>query len=228
MGLRDAYTGIDAEGFMTQPPKFDHDFRRQFRELVTWRRDVRRFRREPIDPAVLLELLGLARLAPSVGNSQPSRFVLVEDPARRTKICDIFARCNAAARATYSDSRAMLYGQLKLAGLQEAPCHLAVFVDEATTAGHGLGRLTMPEALHYSAAAAVQTLWLAARAHGLGVGWVSILEPREVARVLEVPDDWSMIAYLCLGYPEEEHIDPELERHHWQERLAEDSVIVRR
>jgi len=77
---------------MTQPPKFDSEFRRQFRELVMWRRDVRRFRREPIDPMVVLELLDLARLAPSVGNSQPWRFVLVEEPARRTKISDVFAR----------------------------------------------------------------------------------------------------------------------------------------
>jgi 5,6-dimethylbenzimidazole synthase len=76
--------------------------------------------------------------------------------------------------------------------------------------------------------AAVQKLWLAARAYGLGVGWLSILEPREVTRVLEVPEDWSLVAYLCLGYPEEEHVDPELERHGWQERLAKDRVVVRR
>ncbi len=144
-----------------QPPKFSDDFRRQFRELLAWRRDVRRFRRQPIDPVIFDELLGLACLAPSVGNSQPWRFVLVEDPVRRERIRDIFGRCNDAARATYAGTRAALYGQLKLAGLQEAPCHLAVFVDEATAAGHGLGRHTMPEMLHYSAVAAVQTLWLA-------------------------------------------------------------------
>ena len=211
-----------------QPPKFSDDFRRQFRELLAWRRDVRRFRRQPIDPVIFGELLGLACLAPSVGNSQPWRFVLVEDPVRRERIRDIFGRCNDAARATYAGTRAALYGQLKLAGLQEAPCHLAVFVDEATAAGHGLGRHTMPETLYYSAVAAVQTLWLAARAYGLGVGWVSIIEPREVTRVLEVPEDWSLVAYLCVGYPEEEHVDPELERHGWQDRLAEDRVVVRR
>jgi len=86
----------------------------------------------------------------------------------------------------------------------------------------------MSETLHDSVVAAVHTFWLAARAYGLGVGWVSILEPREVIRVLDVPNDWSLVAYLCVGYPEEEHLDPELERHNWQERLAEDRVVVRR
>jgi 5,6-dimethylbenzimidazole synthase len=211
-----------------QPPKFSDDFRQQFRELVEWRRDVRRFRREPVDPTVFRELLRLACLAPSVGNSQPWRFVVVDDPVRRQRIRDIFARCNDAARTTYSSSRAELYGQLKLAGLDEAPSQLAVFVDEATTSGHGLGQHTMPETLHYSAVAAVHTLWLAARAYSLGVGWVSILEPRDVARVLEVPDDWFLVAYLCIGYPEEEHLDPELQRRGWQERLAGEHVIMRR
>ena len=210
------------------PPKFDDDFRRQFRQLLAWRRDVRRFRRQPIDAAILDELVSLARLAPSVGNSQPWRFVLVEELVRRAKIRDIFIRCNEAARATYSDARAALYSQLKLFGLEEAPSHLAVLVDGATDAGHGLGRHTMPETLHYSAVAAVHTLWLAARVYGLGVGWVSILDPREVIRVLDVPNDWSLVAYLCIGYPEEEHMDPELERHKWQGRLTEDRVIVRR
>jgi len=211
-----------------QPPKFSEDFRRQFRELLAWRRDVRHFHRRRIDPVIFSELLDLATLAPSVGNSQPWRFVLVEDAARRERIREIFARCNDTAAATYTGARAALYGQLKLAGLQEAPGHLAVYVDETTAVGHGLGRHTMPEMLHYSAVAAVQTLWLAARTYGLGVGWVSILEPREVSRVLEVPDDWRLVAYLCVGYPVEEHADPELERHGWQERLTRDRVVMRR
>ena len=128
----------------------------------------------------------------------------------------------------YTGARAALYSELKLAGLQEAPTHVAIFVDETTTVGHGLGRQTMPEMVRYSAVAAVQTFWLAARAYGLGVGWVSILEPREVTGVLDVPEEWSLIAYLCVGYPVEEHADPELERHGWQERLPVEDVVVRR
>jgi len=211
-----------------QSPKFSEDFRRQLRQLLAWRRDVRRFRKQPIDPGIFNELLDLARLSPSVGNSQPWRFVIVEDAARREQIREIFARCNDAARAAYTGARAALYGELKLAGLQDAPGHIAVFVDETTDVGHGLGRQTMPEMVRYSAVAAVQTLWLAARAYGLGVGWVSILEPREVTRVLDVPADWSLVAYLCVGYPVEEHADPELERHGWQARLAAHDVVMRR
>ena len=211
-----------------QPPKFSEDFRRQFRDLLTWRRDVRRFARRPIDPVIVGELLDLANLAPSVGNSQPWRFVLVDDAGRRARIREIFERCNDAARTGYTGARAELYGRLKLAGLQDAPAHVAVFVDETTAVGHGLGRRTMPETLHYSAVAAVHTLWLAARTYGLGVGWVSILTPRDVRRVLDVPKDWSLIAYLCVGYPLEDHIDPELERHGWQERLPVDRVVLRR
>ncbi len=91
-----------------------------------------------------------------------------------------------------------------------------------------LGRRTMPETLRYSVVAAVQTLWLAARAAGLGVGWISILEPEIVTRVLEVPESWALIAYLCIGLPVEEHLDPELDRHRWQQRLDVERTIVRR
>ena len=211
-----------------QAPKFDDQFRAGFRELLAWRRDVRRFTTQPLDPRIIAELLELARLAPSVGNSQPWRFVLVEDPSRRARVVEDFRRCNDAALAMYSGERASLYARLKLAGLQEAPVHLAVFADETTAAGRGLGRQTMPVTLHYSAVAAVHTLWLAARAYGLGVGWVSILSPVEIARVLDVPESWTLIAYLCIGYPQEEHLDPELERRHWQERYDISTFVLYR
>ncbi len=117
---------------------------------------------------------------------------------------------------------------LKLAGLKEAPVHLAIFSDDATHTGSGLGQQTMPETLHYSVVAAVQTLWLAARADGIGMGWVSILDPVAVTRVLDVPSGWSLVAYLCLGVPAEEHLDPELERHHWESRTNAQAVTFTR
>jgi 5,6-dimethylbenzimidazole synthase len=86
----------------------------------------------------------------------------------------------------------------------------------------------MPETLHYSVVAAIQTLWLAARAEGLGLGWISILEPQIVRGVLEVPDSWTLVAYLCIGRPVEEHLDPELDRHHWQQRLDIKRMIFTR
>ncbi len=201
-------------------PSFDASFRQSLAELLAWRRDVRRFLGDPVDPAMIDELLDLACLAPSVGNSQPWRFVSVESPERRAEIRANFEDCNAKALGGYAGEKAAIYAGLKLSGLAEAPVQLAVFADEETEAGAGLGRQTMPETLRYSAVLAVHTLWLAARAQGLGVGWVSILNPARVSRTLETPAGWSLVAYLCVGYPVEAHVDPELQRFGWQARDA--------
>ena len=203
------------------PPRFDVAFKEHFAELVRWRRDVRRFRPDPVPAELIERLLALAAHAPSVGFSQPWRFVLVESPERRAAISANFESANRAALDGYDGERRASYARLKLAGLSQAPVHLAVCADEATDVGHGLGRQTMPETLRYSVVTAVQTLWLAARAEGLGVGWVSILDPHAVCKTLDLPADWSLVAYLCVGWPEEEHDDPELERHGWQERLCD-------
>ena len=191
---------------------------------MTWRRDVRRFRRDPLPEGAVERLIELATLAPSVGLSQPWRFVVVEDWACRDAVRRDFTAANAAALGAQAPERVAQYARLKLAGLDEAPCHLAVFTDRATAQGHGLGRQTMPETIRYSVVAAIQTLWLAARAEGLGLGWISILDPEAVGSTLDLPPSWTFIAYLCLGWPEEEHDDPELERHGWQERACEESV----
>src|SRR6202162_5682817 len=190
------------------PRQFDAAFRASFRDLVLWRRDVRRFRRDPIDPGLIHELLELAGHAPSVGHCQPWRFVLVESVARRAAVRESFSRATAKAAESYRDQERERYIKLKLEGLEDAPVHLAVFADETTGAGSGLGRQTMPETLRYSVVAAIQTLWLAARAEGLGVGWISILEPKIVCRMLDVPETWTLVAYLCVGRPAEEHLDP--------------------
>lgn len=210
------------------PPVFDAAFRQDFDTLLKWRRDVRRFRTDPLPDGALDGLLAQAALAPSVGNSQPWRFVVVESAARRQAVRAHFEDCNAEALNDYAGERAKLYAQLKLSGLDLAPVHLAVFCDRGTEAGHGLGARTMAETLHYSVVMAVHTLWLAARAHGIGVGWVSILEPRVVHEVLDVPDTWDLVAYLCIGWPEEEHEDPELVRLGWQEREDVRDHVTRR
>src|SRR5208282_6766937 len=160
----------------------------------------------------------LACLAPSVGLSQPWRFVIVEDGAARAAIRKNFAACNAQALAAQSPQRAGLYARLKLAGLEEAPAHFAVFADRSTAQGHGLGRHTMPEMIEYSVVTAVHTIWLAARAEGIGLGWVSILDPARVAVILDVPSHWSFIGYLCIGYPQHADVVPELERANWEYR----------
>jgi len=213
---------------LRRAPQFNDRFRHDLRELLRWRRDVRRFRTDPIPDALVEEMLDLACLAPSVGNAQPWRFVSVDDPANRAAIVANFNAANERALAGYHGERARLYAGLKLAGLQEAPRHLAVFCDEATEQGLGLGRQSMPETLRYSAVLAVHTLWLAARTRGIGVGWVSILDPIAAAQQLQVPSEWSLVAYLCLGWPMEEQDEPELQRAGWQARDAACRQVLRR
>jgi 5,6-dimethylbenzimidazole synthase len=185
---------------LSEAPQFDAAFQADFAELLAWRRDVRHFRSEAPDEATLTELFDLAALAPSVGNCQPTRFVRVDDKARRASIRANFEAANRDALGAYAGERAALYARLKLAGLNDAPIQLAVFCDEATEQGHGLGARTMPEARRYSAVCALHTFWL--------------------AETLDVPRAWTFIAYLCVGFPREEHLIPELERTGWQRREA--------
>lgn len=213
---------------MTDAPEFGADFREQLLDLLLWRRDVRRFKSEPLPSGALERLIGIASLAPSVGLSEPWRFVVVETATARAGIRDCFESCNAAALKSQSDDRSALYARLKLAGLDDAPCQFALFADRETLQGHGLGRLTMPETIDYSAVMAVHTLWLAARAEGLGLGWVSILEPLQVATILDAPPEWTFVGYFCLGWPVADDWVPALERQGWENRRPAASTIYRR
>ena len=199
-------------------PAFDAAFREKLAELIAWRRDVRRFRETPVPEALIDELLDLVQLSPSVGNSQPWRWVRVESAAKRAEIKANFRDCNLRAQAQYPDPQAEAYAALKLEGLDRAPLQFAVFCDKGTAQSHGLGQRTMPETAEYSTANMIAAFWLVARAAGLGVGWVSILDPERIIQALGVPPDWKLIAYLCVGWPEEQHPDPELERFGWQAR----------
>ena len=210
------------------PPDFDSPFRDQLETLFRWRRDVRHFRTDAIEAATIDRLLSIACLAPSVGHSQPWRFVKVMDAQRRAEIRANFERCNADALADYADDRAKLYATLKLHGLDQAPVHVAVFCDLETHRGEGLGSRTMPETLAYSVVGAINTLWLAARAEGIGLGWVSIIDPVKVRQTLDVPAHWKLIGYLCIGYPEIETETPELHAKGWQERVDAGEFILER
>lgn len=216
------------ETIIDSAPVFDEGFRATLLDLFRWRRDVRHFRAEPVPAEVLDRLLEVACLAPSVGLSQPWRFVTVDDPARRAMVRVSFEQCNAEALASQAADHAALYARLKLAGLDQAPCHLAVFAESDPEQGRGLGRRTMPQTTAYSAVMAVYTIWLAARAEGLGLGWVSILDPATVAAALEVPESWVFIGYFCLGYPAEQNDQPELERRGWEQRRGAASARLRR
>lgn len=209
-------------------PQFDRDFRATLDELFAWRRDVRHFLTDPLPDGVLERLLATADRAPSVGLSQPWRFVLVDDKTARARIKASFEACNAEALKGYDGDKASLYARLKLQGLDDAPHQLAVFCDPDPDQGSGLGRKTMPETLDFSVVGAIQTLWLAARAEGIGLGWLSILDPGEMNAALDVPQDWRFIAYLCIGYPARTSDTPELESAGWETRRPVEDRIFRR
>lgn len=185
--------------------------------LMTWRRDVRHFRADPIPEAVIPALRRAMDLAPSVGNSRPWRVIEVVDPGLRQRVRDLFEGANREAADAYPDERRTAYLRLKLAGLDRAPLHLAVFTRLDPEAGHGLGRRTMPATLHQSTAMAIHALWLAARAHNLGVGMVSILDPDAVERLFEVGPGQVFAGYLCIGWPEFADDTPLLHRAGWQD-----------
>lgn len=198
--------------------QFSPDFRDDLARLMRWRRDVRRFRTTSVPADLLARCLQAFTLAPSVGLSEPWRLLTVETPAARAACLENFRTVNAQALAGQTGERAQLYSRLKLSGMAEAPVQLAVFCDDATPKGAGLGAGTMPEARSYSVVGAITLLWLALRAEGLGLGWVSILDPARLATDLDVPAGWRFIGYLCIGWPEDEDTMPELERAGWERR----------
>ena len=199
--------------------RFDPAFRDGLAELFRWRRDERHFLTTPLPDGEMLDLLRLAQLAPSVGNSQPWRFVRVRSASLRSRLAEhVDEHIALAGKAFETAEKQEAYRALKLHGLREAPEVLAVFCDETTRDGSGLGAATMPQARAYSVVLAIHTLWLAARARGIAVGWVSILDPVFVAGLLDAEPDWQLIALLCVGYPVAEAAVPELERRHWQTR----------
>ena len=214
----------------SSPTTFDDSFRHQLNDLFRKRRDVRRFRTDPIEEGAIERWVEAACLAPSVGLSQPWRFVSVKSQDARASVVKEFERQNEIAAEGYTDAAtANKYRELKLAGLQEAPEHLAVFVEPHPELGRGLGRATMPESVAYSVVAAIQNLWLAARAEGVGVGWVSILRPEQIVKLLDVPSSWQLVAYLCIGWPQVEDDEvPELEQVGWERRVAKTSVWMER
>jgi len=205
---------------MTLSPTFDTSFIDTLDTLFAWRRDVRRFQTTPVPEALLDEILDVAQIAPSVGNSQPWRWVSVESEQARAAVRANFNKANAEALGHYADEEASAYARLKLAGLDAAPTQFAVFTDYGTLQGKKLGRLTMPETLDYSTVGCIMTFWLAARARGIGMGWLSILDPEAIKTILKIPQDWHFVGYLCVGLPQEEHEDPELVRHGWQDRTG--------
>ena len=190
------------------------------------RRDVRAFRPDPIPDDTLRRILQAAHHAPSVGLMQPWTFILIRDPATKAQVKALFLRENAEAAANYyTGERATLYRSLKLEGIEEAPINLCVTCDRSRGGPHVLGRHTILDTDLYSTCCAIQNLWLAARAEGIGVGWVSILNNEDLRRILGIPEHVLPVAYLCMGHAREFLPEPELQRRGWATRLPLDTLV---
>lgn len=211
---------------MKKAAGFDEIERQAVYRAIRERRDVRRgYLPEPIPEDLLDRLLQAAHDAPSVGLMQPWRFIVVRDIGVRQEVYKIFLDANRQALASYEGERQQSYAGLKLEGILEAPQNLCIVCDSQSGQGHQLGRRTMPETALYSAVCAVQNLWLAARAEGVGVGWVSILNTDLLRGALKIPQHITPVAYLCLGYVDAFATEPDLERSGWERRTSLKSVV---
>ena len=182
------------------------------------RRDIRRFRPEPLPDETLWRRLEAAHHGPSVGFMEPWNFIVVRDAAVKSQVKALFDRERQAAACFYDEPQRSKYLSLKLEGIMEAPVNLCVTCDP-TRGGVVLGRNAQPETDIYSTCCAIENLWLAARAQGIGVGWVSILKLAQLREILHIPLHVLPVAYLCIGYPEAFPEEPMLQTEHWRDRL---------
>jgi nicotinate-nucleotide--dimethylbenzimidazole phosphoribosyltransferase len=187
--------------------------------VIAERRDVRRgFRPEPVPAEVLGRVLAAAHQAPSVGLSQPWDFIVIADRARRERVAALAARHRDDFAAALPAARARAFDQLKIESILDTPVNVVVTCDRTRGGRHTLGRATQPQTADFSSVLAVANLWLAARAEGLGVGWVSFFDERELAAELGLPAHLEVIAYLCVGYVDEFGPEPELAAEGWARR----------
>jgi len=190
------------------------------------RRDVRsQFTSRPIDEDTLRRLLTAAHHAPSVGLSQPWNFIVIRSDQVKAKAQAAFARANAEACAMFPGAQRPLYSALKLEGICQAPVNLCITCDHTRGGPVVLGRTHQPEMDLFSTVCAVQNLWLAARAEGIGVGWVSIFHREDLREILGLPEHVSPVAWLCLGHVDELYVEPELQAKGWANRLPLDDLI---
>lgn len=205
---------------------FSDDARKAVYRAIYTRRDVRgQFQADPIDPTVLERLLQAAHHAPSVGFMQPWNFIVIEDLMVKQRIQAAFRKANEAEADMFTGERRQVYSDLKLAGILEAPVNLCITCDRERGGPVVLGRTHNRDTDLYSTVCAVQNLWLAARAEGIGVGWVSIFEDADLRAILGLPDHVVPVAYLCLGHVKELYTEPELQARGWGKRLPLEDLI---
>jgi 5,6-dimethylbenzimidazole synthase len=210
---------------MTSPFAFSDAERAAVYRTIAARRDVRRFRPDPVPPATLARILEAAQHAPSVGFMQPWNFILIRRRDLRERVHAAFARANDEAKDLFKSERQISYARLKLEGILDAPLNICVTCDRSRFGPVVLGRTCKPDMDLFSTVCAVQNLWLAARAEGVGVGWVSIIHTSELQSLLELPDAVVPVAYLCVGYPEDFPAEPELQTAGWLPKIALEDVL---
>src|SRR5277367_3731247 len=193
--------------------------------VIEERRDVRRFRAEDVPEEVLQRVLTAGHRAPSVGLMQPWRLIVIRDIATRTAVRRLAQRERLRQAARF-DERAREFLDKKIEGVVEAPVGICVCCDHGRPDAEILGRGTIPDTDVYSTACAIENMWLAARAEGLGVGWVSFYRPDDLRALLGIPDRVDPIAYLCVGWPDERPVRPGLEAAGWSRRLPLDAVLM--
>ncbi|GIU21421.1 5,6-dimethylbenzimidazole synthase [Shewanella schlegeliana] len=196
-------------------------------EIIRLRRDVRgtRFLSSPIDDNTLDKLLEAAINAPSVGYSQPWQFVVIREDGVKQQVHHSFIKENAVGAEQFSGEKQRLYQNLKLEGILEAPVNLAVFYQPQ--AKPVLGQTSMADMGRFSVVCAIQNLWLMARSLNIGVGWVSIIDPESVKKILNAPQDAELIGYLCIGYVEDFLAEPELKALGWEKQKTMSEVIIK-
>jgi len=206
---------------------FTVDEQQLLEEVMRLRRDVRgnNFTQQDITAEVIEKILMAASLAPSVGFSQPWEFVVIREQATKQRIAHSFAIENKKSEKLFSDDKQQMYAQLKLEGILETPVNIAVFYKQSTKPV--LGQTTMKEMGEYSVVCAIQNMWLMSRALNVGLGWVSILDPEAVKKILHAPPQHKLVAYLCIGYVNEFLEQPELENLDWEKRKSIKSVVYR-
>jgi len=215
-----------AEAALVASAPFSEQERAAVYRAIHTRRDVRdEFLPDELPDEAVMRLLDAAHHAPSVGFMQPWNFLLIRDRARREAVHAAFERAAAAEEALLPPERRAQYRSLKLQGILKAPLNVCITCDRSRHGTTGLGRTQQPEADLLSTACAVQNFWLAARAEGIGVGWVSILRDQDLREILGVPAEIAIVAYLCVGRVAQAYARPELEVRHWAKRLPLEELI---
>ena len=204
---------------------FTEEARESLYQIIGARRDIRKFRPDEISEETLLKILDAGHRAPSVGHSQPWRFIKITDPSIRQSAAVLAdkERLRQASLLQPDSARRLL--DLQLEGIREAPIGIVIACDRRTHATGVLGRATFPDADMWSAACAIENIWLAARAEGLGLGWVTLFKPEDLADLLHLPDGVETLGWLCLGWPDERPPAPGLERAGWSTRVPIEDVI---